>query len=365
MTGPSLFWDHGTAYDLFVSLYALHQPGDIGLRASWAAGVRARLPEEARAVLEQAQHAIGVPFHWLYRLPEPKNATAVLGALQSIPPAERLRVLGLGPEWTPEARAAVEGVGERGAWDEADQQALLAIAQREEKHLDELPTPEKVAGVLDAWARAEAFGVDYLEALHAYQRVFFAEEEGRIGPALDRARARARRLAEALPLAELLEELSQGVRFEGPEQVAELVLAPSYWSTPLIFFGKVSARRDIWLFGARPPDASLVPGEMVPDALLQALKALSDPTRLRILYYLSGESLSPADLARRLRLRLPTVTHHLKTLRLAGLVRLTLGEGKVTKRYAVRPAAVDGTFAALQRFLARDGLESDEEAGVV
>jgi DNA-binding transcriptional ArsR family regulator len=104
---------------------------------------------------------------------------------------------------------------------------------------------------------------------------------------------------------------------------------------------------------------------MVPDALLQALKALSDPTRLRILYYLSGESLSPADLARRLRLRLPTVTHHLKTLRLAGLVRLTLGEGKVTKRYAVRPAAVDGTFAALQRFLARDGLESDEEAGVV
>jgi DNA-binding transcriptional ArsR family regulator len=255
-------------------------------------------------------------------------------------------------------------VGARGSWDEADRQALLAIARREEKHLDELPTPERVAGMLDAWAGAEAFGVDYLEALRAYQRVFFAEEESRIGPALDRALDRARSLADELPLAELLEELSQGVRFEGPEQVAELVLAPSYWSTPLIFFGKVSARRDIWLFGARPPDASLVPGETVPDALLQALKALSDPTRLRILYYLSGESLSPADLARRLRLRLPTVTHHLKTLRLAGLVRLTLGEGKVTKRYTARPAAVDGTFAALQRFLARDGVELDEGAGM-
>ena len=69
---------------------------------------------------------------------------------------------------------------------------------------------------------------------------------------------------------------------------------------------------------------SLVPGELVPDALYQPLKALADPTRLRILRYLSDEPLTPAALARRLRLRSPTVIHHLDALRLARLVILTL-----------------------------------------
>jgi DNA-binding transcriptional ArsR family regulator len=118
-----------------------------------------------------------------------------------------------------------------------------------------------------------------------------------------------------------------------------------------MFLGKVSDERALRLFGARPPEASLVPGETVPDALLQALKALSDPTRLRILHYLSEEPLSPTELARRLRLRAPTVVHHLKTLRLAGLVQVTLGESKETKRYAARPEAVKAAFGSLEGFL--------------
>ena len=85
----------------------------------------------------------------------------------------------------------------------------------------------------------------------------------------------------------------------------------------------------LFVYGARPADMSLVPGELVPDALYQALKALADPTRLRILRYLSDEPLAPAQLARRLRLRPPTVIHHLDALRLARLVIVTLApEGK-------------------------------------
>ena len=106
------------------------------------------------------------------------------------------------------------------------------------------------------------------------------------------------------------------------------------------------------MFGARSPDVSLVPGESVPDGLVRALKALSDPTRLRILRYLTTESLSPAQLARRLRLRTPTVMHHLNTLRVAGLVQLTIGMdvGKRIKRYAARPGALEATFATLKEF---------------
>jgi DNA-binding transcriptional ArsR family regulator len=161
----------------------------------------------------------------------------------------------------------------------------------------------------------------------------------------------AQERAEQLPLLKLLEELSQGLRFDERPAAPELVLAPSYWSTPLMYFGKVSAECEILLFGARPPDASLVPGEVIPDALLRMLKALSDPTRLRILHYLAREPLTSTQLARRLRLRSPTVIHHLKTLRLAGLVQLTLGEDKQERPYATRPGAVRAACNSLQSFL--------------
>jgi DNA-binding transcriptional ArsR family regulator len=101
---------------------------------------------------------------------------------------------------------------------------------------------------------------------------------------------------------------------------------------------------------------------VVPDALLRTLKALSDPTRLRILRYLAEEPLTPAQLSRRLRLRAPTVTHHLKALRLAGLVQLTIGmgEGKKTKHYAARSEAVAAAFTSLKGFLEKGEVESTE-----
>ena len=252
-----------------------------------------------------------------------------------------------------EARVVLETVAARGNWEETDHASLRAIGQRARDSKDggKEPSSKELANLLDAWAAPEAFGRRYLEALRSYYRAFVAEEEKRITPALRLALEHAQDLATRLALPQLLEELSQGPQFEEPLEAEEVVLAPSYWTTPLVYFGKVSAQREILLFGARPADASLVPGEAVPDTLIQALKALSDPTRLRILHDLTQEPQSPADLARQLRLRLPTVTHHLKILRLAGLVRLALGEGKTTRRYAARAEGLKGTWSALQRFL--------------
>jgi DNA-binding transcriptional ArsR family regulator len=113
------------------------------------------------------------------------------------------------------------------------------------------------------------------------------------------------------------------------------------------------------LFGARPAAMSLVPGEDVPDAMLRALKALADPTRLRILRYLSNQPYTPAQLSRRLRLRAPTVVHHLNALRLAGLVQLTL-ESETERRYAARPGAVTTTFDHLRGFISA-GSERENE----
>jgi DNA-binding transcriptional ArsR family regulator len=350
---PRLLWDWGTAYDLFVSLEVLHEPAEFDVRRAWAAGMRARLPADAREMLEQTRTLGHVPLHWIYALPHPKDGAAVLWSLGQIPPADRLAALTLPPDAASEVVETLQGVAARRAWDEGDREALQAARSYQEK--ESLPCLKDPANALEWWTRAEEFGERYLEALRAYQEVFFAEEERRIRPALQEALARAQELAERLSLPDLLEELSQGLRLAEPLEAAELVLAPSYWSTPLVYMGCVSAERDIWLFGARPPDASLVPGDAVPDAMTRALKALSDPTRLRILRYLSEEPLTPAQLARRLRLRAPTVTHHLRALRRAGLVQVTLEDKRKKKGkehyYAVRSEAVAATFASLKGFL--------------
>jgi DNA-binding transcriptional ArsR family regulator len=209
-----------------------------------------------------------------------------------------------------------------------------------------------LAKILDWWTKPEEFGERYLEALTAYYDAFFRQEERRIRPALQRAIASAQERAQELAITDLMEELTQGLRFEGLAKGEGVVLAPSYWSTPLAYFCKLDHKRTLYLFGARPPEDSLVPGEVVPEAILRAQKALSDPTRLLILKYLSEQPLTPTQLAQRLRLRVPTVVHHLSVLRLAGLVRLTLvGETAATKHYAARQEAVEGAFEALRHFL--------------
>ena len=151
----------------------------------------------------------------------------------------------------------------------------------------------------------DEIGIGLLSALKAYYEVFFHEEENRIRPALEAALEEAQEKAEHMELRELLEELSQGVRFAREIEDMNLVLAPSFWGAPWVMFDEIDDETEMILFGARPANASLVPGEVVPDALVRALKALSDPTRLRIMRYLVEEPLTPTQLANRLRLPCP------------------------------------------------------------
>lgn len=353
MSEPSLHWDSGTAYDLFTSLHVLHAPSEFGVRGAWAAGVRARVPQAERELLEQSSQLIYVPLSWIHDLPHPKDALTVLWALGQIPAAERLPLLAELSGEGCSVSDVLHGVAARGSWAEHDRAVLgeaLAATIGGKQALD-----DQVDTMLRWWSNCEEFGERYLGALRSYHDVFFAEEEQRIGPAIQQALAHARDLAQRLTLPDLVEGLSQGLRFSELPRITELVLVPSYWVTPLVLLGEIGPDRALWLFGARPADASLVPGQAVPDAMLRALKALSDPTRLRILHYLSQEPVTPAELARRLRLRAPTVTHHLKILRLAGLVQLILGEEE--RRYGARPEAVKAAFSSLVGFL---GYEADQ-----
>jgi len=88
------------------------------------------------------------------------------------------------------------------------------------------------------------------------------------------------------------------------------------------------------------------------------LRALSDPTRLRLLKLLSEEPRTPQALAHELKLSLPTVSHHMRELRLAGLVRLEIpgvdkGPGR-ENRYTVRWQSAERAFGDLSRFVVTD-----------
>lgn len=353
---PQLTWDIGTAYDLFTSLDVVHDPARYGLRGSWAAGVRSRLPVEQREFLQESveKHRFwAIP--WLASQDGPKDGATILKKLAAIPAEKRLQELSACHLGEP-MQTLLFDIANRGSWEAKDKKALQTLytkMYKEETGKTKKISDEDLVATLNVWADSAVFSQKMLQALQAYYDVFFKEEEARILQPLEDRVAEAQALANKLSLPDLLNTLSQGLRFEfdRAQEMEELVMIPSFWTTPLSMFVPFSHDHKRWLFmfGGRPDGVSLVPGEVVPELLYQMLKALADPTRLRILRYLSEEPLTPAELARRLRLRPPTVIHHLDALRLARLVHVTLSmQGR---RYEARREAIKTVCAMLDDFL--------------
>lgn len=356
---PQLTWEIGTAYDLFTSLEVIHNPARYGLRGSWAAGVRSRLPAEQREFLQdimENHHIWFIP--WLAKQDGSKDSKTILKKIAAIPPEKRLQELSSCYMTKPQ-QALLYRIAEQGSWEPKDKKTLrglFAEMYKKETGRNKKIPDEDLVRTLNIWANTAEYSQKILEALQIYYDVFFKEEEARILESLEERVVEAKALAKKLTLPELLNELSQGLRFEfdKADEMEELVLIPSFWTTPLSLFSPISKENKRWLFmfGGRPDGVSLVPGEVVPELLYQMLKALADPTRLRILRYLSEEPLTPAELARRLRLRPPTVIHHLDALRLARLVHVTLSmQGR---RYEARHEAIQTVCTMLGNFLEGD-----------
>lgn len=161
---------------------------------------------------------------------------------------------------------------------------------------------------------------------------------------------KAQQQAETQSIPDLLLWLSRGVRLEMLDNARRLILAPSFWSAPLIFTTEIAADEHVFVFGARPETVNLVPGVSVPDELVSGLKALADSTRLRILKSLLVQPVTVTELARQLRLRPPTVVHHLRILRLAGLVQITIGNAH-ERTYALRTEGLGDLQQMLMDYL--------------
>ncbi|MFW5713936.1 MAG: ArsR/SmtB family transcription factor [Brevefilum sp.] len=348
---PNISWDKGSAYDLFVSLWILHRPDEFGLRPSWAAGVRSRLPIPLRDALEEAQKFINVPLAFIHDLPAPKDAAAALSALKALPPEDRLPALVFGnksDKRTKKYKAFLMSL--------QGKQRLTAGVEAQIKEgyrPSSRATKSVLRALFDAWSDRKLFGEKLYQAMEAYVKNFYQEEEVRIIPAQEKALENARSLAAEKDVLSVLEELSAGVRLDLIADVENLILAPSFWGAPFVFFDRLDEVSALVLFGARLKGMALVPGDLVPEELLNALKALADSTRLRILRYLLEAPGTPSELSKILRLRPPTVIHHLNQLRLAGLVRLTVSP-ETERRYEIRMDGVDGTITHLNHFLSGD-----------
>lgn len=353
MKTPQLNWDIGTGFDLFVSLDVLHDPATFGLRGQWAAGVRSRLPADSREFMQRYFKGQMAAIPWIANQSGPKDSASMLQRIAEIPAAARLSEVHCCsmPE---EIRELLQSVQEKGSWSEQDKLLLQELyrSQNRKHGKKKKISDDELVRELDMWVEAEAFGHQWFEAIATYHEVFFAEEEARILPALEETVERAKVMAAEMPFLELIEELSQGLRFDylDKDEIPRVSMIPSFWITPLTMFTTGETGQDwLFMFGARPPAASLVPGESVPEMLHQALKAMADPTRLRIMRILSDGPSTPTELSRRLRLRPPTVVHHLDALRLARLVQVTISlEGR---RYEVRREAIELAFRMMFDFL--------------
>lgn len=356
-------WDFGTAYELFISLHVLHRPNQFGIRASYAAGVRSRIPVTERKLLEDIQSIMSVPMAWINSLPAPKDAISALWALKQIPAAQRMiKLLELDkfcePDGTEESAKHKQfneillRIADTRTWNSEDAGFLMKVFGKNSEPPIKKETLERM---LDWWSRPEELGEVFLSALQFYYQAFFEEEEKRVTPALKAGLEHAKNLSTRMSVEELFMELSQGVQLGDEFRASKFIFAPAFWSTPLIMFEKLDADTQLIVFGARPANMSVVPGETLPDGLVRSLKAMADPTRLKILFYLSRESLTPTELARQLHLRAPTVTHHLSELRLASLVELSMEHGE--KRYAIRKQGLASTFGNLNSFLQSDPSE--------
>jgi DNA-binding transcriptional ArsR family regulator len=150
-----------------------------------------------------------------------------------------------------------------------------------------------------------------------------------------------------LQLRELVERATGGVRWVPEPGTRRLFLSPSYFARP---YNYVFGRRDWHMFAYPLAESALgADADAVPAASIRLFRALGDESRLRILRLLASGDLYLTEIAERMGLSKPTVSHHLAQLRAAGLVTIT--EAGALTYYSLRRDRVLDAGVELARFL--------------
>jgi DNA-binding transcriptional ArsR family regulator len=235
--------------------------------------------------------------------------------------------------------------------------------------LDEAPAPEDLAAAIagDVDARAAIAGAaapsvrSALETaladpdgeLRALRRVLrawrerYASVEPRITAMLQRDVAARQADLAALPIDEFVEKATGGVRWVFDPGTRRLIMAPCYFGRPYnYFFGDRITRVICYPLADAAIDGDIA---ALPTATVRLFKALGDESRLRILRLLADGDLYLTEIADRMGLSKPTVSHHMVQLRAAGLVTVTETGGLTY--YSLRRERLADASVDLQRLL--------------
>jgi len=293
--------------------------------------------DQLKADMRATGHC-GEVWLWLigvaHSLPEPRTAESLVAYLEMMDPVSMRREL-LGTACITESKgfelAAIEGAaaGETESVDSLFEQLDAESGLRSILQLSPTDTREKLVRIV------QQFTDEVFPKLEIDQSV------------RERDAGDKRAMARTLAADRLVETATNGITFTPRPDVGGVVLIPSIVARPWVFITDYAALR-IFVYPvadehlAEDPDAP-------PGYLIELYKALGDESRLRILGMLSDGPMSLADITERLDLAKSTAHHHLRVLRTAGLVRVSIDE---TRAYSLRSGAMSEAGQLLERYLA-------------
>lgn len=165
-------------------------------------------------------------------------------------------------------------------------------------------------------------------------------------PALRRDADEKRALARSMDAPKLVEAATNGVTFKLQPHLTGVVLIPSKIIRP---WTVIIEHEGLRIFAYSVADEHLLADpDAPPSYLVDLYKALGDERRLRMLSILNEGDAGLMEIAERVDLAKSTTHHHLRILRSAGLVRVTVGENK---SYSLRREGVPEAARLLDAYL--------------
>lgn len=332
--------DPSPAYELLFELFALDNPDDSVQYAAgqeWLDEIRGRLPAEFLADLETLKTGGEI---WLvllglaYDTPAPKTVDAFLDHLRSMDP-DAFRAHLIANAWfTKESEVPEEVIAAAAAGDE---EAYATICEAADG-----------CSCGPGWANLLALPADQVKrtVIELLERYVDKAFDGEVSKLLDRDARAKRALAASLTPVEMIERATNGITFANTDGVDAVVLIPSLVIRPFVV---ITDHGPLRIFGYPVSDEFITADDDAPPSwLVDFYKAVGDEKRLRILTVLAQGDATLGDLVERLDLSKSTVHHHVRLLRTAGLVRVTIGEEHV---FSLRPGALPQAGPLLETYL--------------
>lgn len=329
----------GEVFELLLSLFVLgagpdHGGDDYEIDGAWFDEMRAKLPGDVLALIQGLSDCC---FVWLplvgdaHALGPPYTIDRFLTYLEDADPVVlRRRILSVASE----SNAPIdEAVLEAAAAGDPDALARLPEWCTECTALLSLlePSPTEtrrmIIDVVRRFRDASPFGPETVAVL-------------------ERDAEHKRSLARRMDPERLVETATNGITVTPQPDLAGVILIPSVVARPWVIITERGDQR-IFCYSVADEHLSADP-DAPPSWLVQFYKALGDERRLQILGHLAEGPASLGDLVARLGLAKSTVHHHVRQLRTAGLVRVTVGD---EKEYSLRTDAVPEATRLLEGFL--------------